>query len=253
MITDAVDRSFSTPAVSGDFPLVICRAFDEESYANDFVERGRFRMAKLQHYKHIEDNARRDTEEGQGSLHAPGSVVQVQLDKNRKVVGAREVSGNEHISSWVTNAIYVLCCSEPDGSGGFSHLEHFGAYVVCISDPRQFCQDLTDYLWAGPAEFACLAEYVTVRYDKHAIAKIWPSKREIVSLPYTQKPDSFSGEREVRIVAIPGIQDDEAHEFLMIDLGRKLPYVELLKSVAIDGNGTGVAWSTKSISIQRNL
>ena len=68
--------------VCGEFPEFCYRAFDYKKYAEDFMNRGVFRMGCQLYFKACESKSRCDPTEGTGSTKEPGFVTSIGFSQN---------------------------------------------------------------------------------------------------------------------------------------------------------------------------
>ena len=217
--------------VIGKYPDVVVRAFREKAHAEDFALRGRFRMGNLRTYTEIEDEGRRDRSEGEGHFQRFGMVncVDFSRDSDETTTSTRPGYVDSHIE--LLNPKFVFSCSRPRVDLDLLR-DRFGPWIVRINQPRRLAQDISDYLQTLPYRFAGRGgvEGCFVRYNKGEKSGTQSQAKDTIPLAYIQKPATFSGEREFRFVVIitgkPSKWFDD--DFLLLDLGRTLDYVELL-------------------------
>jgi len=215
--------------VIGKYPDTVFHAFDDRAHAEDFVLRGRFRMGNLRTYTEIEDEHRRDRSEGQGHFQRRGKVTSVDFsrDSDETTTTTRPGYVDTHIE--LLNPKFVFCCSLP--TVDLDLLRKHRPWVVRIDQPRRFAQEVSDYLQTLPYKFVGGVEGCFVQYNKGEKTRTQqPGAAAVIPLTYIQKPATFSAEKEFRFVVIAWAQPSKGFDddFLPLDLGRKLDYVELL-------------------------
>jgi hypothetical protein len=218
------------PATIGNYLPVLYRCFNEDKYARAFVERGQIRFGLLRYYKEIEDQIRKDSTEGKGSLHIPGNVTKIGLNRNGDVSRVWEVPDHLHFQTTSGNAIYILSCVYPPCNDVLKIPTKFGTYLVRINNPAKFGQEITNWLYAGPEDTRTrsVVECVRVLYNKGH--KVNEEMRQDTrwKLSFAQKPGKFAEEHEYRLVVISYRPAPTKEQFLYVDLDGPLTYAELL-------------------------
>jgi hypothetical protein len=160
-------------------PAVLVRGFKEQAHAESFLS-GNVRLQLDQVYRSIEDNERRDTEEGMARLTVPG-------------VGGTDV----HYGGSFHNPVYLLCCSDPAAAD-----PKFGRWVVCVNDPGTLLHALGDA--SSPIAGRTLEEVrlLRVRYSKDSRVADTPDPGERFQLMLAQKPANFAADCEWRYVVM---------------------------------------------------
>jgi hypothetical protein len=213
----------------GNYPKTVFRAFKERARAEDLVEHGRFRMGNLRTYTEIEDEARKDPSEGQGHFRRYGMVTAVDFSPDSDETVAITKPGYVETHIELLNPKFIFSCSLPSVNLGLLR-ERFGPWLVKIKQPRQFAQDISDYLETLPYRFGRGVEGCFVQYNKGE-----KTRRQLrissVPLAYMQKPAAtFSVEKEFRFVVIVSGKPTQwlDDDFLSLNLARKLDYIDLL-------------------------
>jgi hypothetical protein len=83
MQNNPLRRKMNTNRVCGEFPKFCYKAFENKEYAEDFMNRGTFRMGCQLSYRKTEDELRCDPTEGIGLTKEPDLVtvmLQSELD-----------------------------------------------------------------------------------------------------------------------------------------------------------------------------
>ena len=174
----------------GDYPNTVYRVFDDIQYAEDFIN-GSIRFSRLQNYKHIEDELRRDNTEGEAHvIH----------------------DGLHHHSSFASNSFYILCFHRTLEAAQQSK---FGKFIVEITNPRQLAIEITKWLDKQPYKHFGGIEGVNVEYSHGEEVDIEPTTIELARLTYSQKPIFFSDEDEFRLIFIRESCKDD-HVFVEI-------------------------------------
>jgi hypothetical protein len=108
-----------------DVPDVLYRGFEVLERARAFVNEGLVYFGWLRRYRDLEDEHRRDQNEGTAELRTP--VI---------------------LENWgVLNGIYVLCCSVADPTYVASK---FGRHLVRINNPEVLVADIRDHISSNP-------------------------------------------------------------------------------------------------------
>jgi hypothetical protein len=213
----------------GNYPKTVFRAFKDRAHAEDFVEHGRFRMGNLRTYTEIEDEGRKDSLEGQGHFQRFGMVTAVDFspDSDETMTVTKPGYVETHIE--LLNPKFIFSCSLPSVDLDLLR-KRFGPWLVKIKQPRQFAQDISDYLETLPYRFAGGVEGCFVQYNKEEKTRRQLRVSASTPLAYMQKSAAtFSVEKEFRFVVIVSGKPSQwlDDEFLSLNLGRKLDYVDL--------------------------
>jgi hypothetical protein len=218
----------------GDYPPQLWRFFDTAERAEKFIS-GNIRFGLLDYYKAIEDGARRDTAEGAGAFTAPADrVTTVVMDKTTvSVVGVREGPGDMNYHIDFGNPTYVLSCSDPRQADIERLRAKFGRFVVLITDPRRFGQDMTVKLSELENTHPLadgVVECARVDYDKGERRDKEPTREEKLKSAYAQKPAHFSEDFEYRFVIFrrQPVRRTDAEASVTIELDGPLPYLQRL-------------------------
>lgn len=179
------------------------RAFTKEQYAIDFVH-GKFRLGELGYYRRIEDRSRQDRSEGYGD-YFDSQMHQVHT----------ELGG----------AIYVLSFSNPDVDSSVLR-KKMGTFVVRVDDPESLASDVEQYLESRGIRTFNGVHGRPVEYTKGHIIHRNMDAHQCAVLSVIQKPKLYQYQCEYRFFTI--LKKDPQTEFLDIDLGRPITYVELL-------------------------
>ena len=185
-------------------PLFLYRAFKEDEHANQFLK-GKIRFGLLDYYKNSEDDSRRDPFEGESSTY----------------------SGQLHLKGGLCNPAYLLCTSGPDVDLNYLR-EKFGNYVVKITNPGQFRDDISNIKAFIPdVSISGNCDFKKVEYTKDQDQPIGVEGTVRLRLYYCQKHSWFSPECEYRYVIklkignIPG-------NFISCDVQKKLDYLAMI-------------------------
>ncbi len=193
---------------SDSLPRYLYRAFKCETFASDFVERGKFRMGRSRIYQEIEDIKRQDPNEGIGHY----------VDKD---------GIHEHFQ--LGNTMYLLCCSRPEVDYGYL-TEKMGRHVVRIIDPQRLVDDVNQFLASSQYKFPAGILCKAVQYSKGKKLSESLDKYCRAIFSTYQKTHSFKAEAEFRLIAIliDSCGSKEPGDYLEINLGKKLDYIETL-------------------------
>ncbi|MBW8000573.1 MAG: hypothetical protein FVQ80_00945 [Planctomycetes bacterium] len=190
----------NTNKVCGEFPEFCYRAFECKEYAEDFMDRGTFRMGCQLGYKTMENEARCDPTEGSGLIKVLAIVTSYSFsnDSTEEPICSQEMGYREE-SSKQCNPKFCFCTSLPEVDR--NHMKTFGKYIVKINNPRKLAEDINDYFTNNEeGKFLIVGCYIT--YNKGQKVDRPHLKNEILDMSYKQKPESFSDDREFRIVAL---------------------------------------------------
>jgi hypothetical protein len=211
----------------GNYPKVVLRFFKERAHAEEFVDHGKFRMGNLRIYTEIEDEDRKDPSEGQGHFQRYGTVTSVDFSRDSDETATWTEPGYVHSHIKLLNPKFIFSCSLPIVD--IDLLRKRWPWVVKIKQPRQFAQDICDFLETLPYRFGGGVKGCIVQYNKGEKS---PHQLRVASVPlaYMQKPAIFSIENEFRFVVIVSGKPSQwfDDDFLSVDLARKLDYVDLL-------------------------
>jgi hypothetical protein len=214
--------------VFGEFPPVLYRSFSKEQYAREFVDEGKLRIRPLEYYRYIEDNERRDATEGNGQCHYSGEVERVALDENGDVLRVEPTAGEIHLTTSISNIVFIYCCSFPP-EGNIDKLPgHFGDHTVEISDPLQFFHDMAEASSQFSELMVANVEVGEVVYDKGKVLDRKPTTEETFGMSIFQKPSQFSVEHEFRIAIMTGLVEYDRDGFIDLNIGRSLEYATLI-------------------------
>lgn len=175
----------------GDYPHTVYRVFDDIEYAKDFIN-GKLRFSRIQNYKDIEDELRKDIAEGEAHVI---------------------YDGLNHHSLFASNSFYILCFHKTLDAAQQSK---FGEFIVEIKKPRQLAVEITKWLDKQPYKHFGGIEGVNVEYTHGEEVDVEPTTAELARLTYSQKPSFFSGEDEFRFVFIRESCKDD-YVFVEID------------------------------------
>jgi len=189
-------------------PPYLYKGFTKEMYAMEFLEKGKFRLGLLEHYKTIEDDNRRDESEGKSE-----SIVKQYLpDFTLYLKGT-------HI-----NPLYLFCTSGPDVD--LEYMKAKWPFVVKITGPEKLKNSLDENKPLNTKmEIVSKCKIEKVRYTKWEAVEIDPDSIEAVRLSYTQKPRSYEKECEFRyiVTALP-TANHKPDRYLDYNLGYEIDY-----------------------------
>lgn len=190
------------------YPTLLYRAFTDLCYARLFADAGRFRLGRLDSYRDNENKERKDPAEGYGYY----------IDKN----GVAE-------NFELRNVIYVLCCSAENVDLAFLRRK-MGPFITKINDPKQLACDIAAYLKAQKIKLFADVGYRAVEYSRGEVVNAELDEMKRAELSIAQKHPCFSEQKEQRLYAIVNINRPRPllASHIEIDLGRRLPYVEVL-------------------------
>jgi hypothetical protein len=186
--------------------MILFRAFNDLFYANEFVH-GRLRIKTLASYRHIE-GPQQDPLEGFGNYSEP--------------------SGLTHTFN-ANNVAYLLCCSNENIDFDSMIRTGMGKYFVKIEDPDALASDINDNLINCGWRLFGTPKWHKVCYSKAQVidSELDPFQR--FELSYSQKPESFKHEQEVRLVVLPNIAPyAQVPDHLNLDIGLLLKYAYIV-------------------------
>lgn len=185
-------------------PPFLYRAFKEREHANQFLN-GKIRFGSLDYYQSSADESRQDSFEGESSAYL----------------------GNLRVRGKGCNPTFLLSTAGP--AVDLSYLrETFGNFVVKITNPGQFREDISNVKAFVPEVNVCGGcDFRKVEYTKDQDQPIDVRKAVKLRLYYCQKPLCFFRECEYRYVVQlePG---NTPGNFICCDFRRGLDYLEML-------------------------
>ncbi len=119
--------------------------------------------------------------------------------------------------------------------------DKFGIYIVKIDDPRKLAETINDYFISKGQNFLIVGCRVIYNKGQKLERKLTDNER--LDMAYKQKPESFSLEREFRIIAIrfgepckeeckfisgQFEQFEPDCKFIEVSLGRQLDYLSFV-------------------------
>ena len=192
----------------GDCPPELLRFFKKRKYAEEFIS-GIIRVGSLRYYQCIEDEKRKDPNEGSSSFTVlDENILTVKTNTNLDIGEISVAPGIMHINAITADPIYILSCTDPQRADIAKLKEEFGKHVVRISDPIELGQKLTyKFFELDPKHpFACKkVDCCKVSYGVNQLRDKEPSNHEIHKSSIAQKPAKFSKEGEVRLIVIPDL------------------------------------------------
>ncbi len=197
------------------------RAWKERPYFQDFLERGKLRLQRVQYYRKIEDADRADADEGEARLKVPGDVPVVMMDKETgKIVGEHTQPGHFNWSMGFHNPTYILCLSQPTVDTEFLK-QRFGPHVVHVFSPQRFCERVNTSLLGLQLNERSIAsiEWFQVRYDKGLVGPHPDDLLWSVRIAYGQKAPEHGVECEYRCAVVLSGGPVDSPEYLDITLG----------------------------------
>ena len=109
-----------------DCPQKLYRAFKDECYAQDFIRNGTIRLFSLAKYRHVDDDSRRDSDEGSAKYHQ-------RLPEFKNSI--------QEIDETHANQYYILCASGPEVNENYLKAK-YGKFVVKINSPVELMEDI---------------------------------------------------------------------------------------------------------------
>ena len=203
--------------------ILLVKVFDCKEHADAFLTFGRISMARLSHYRDIEDDERQDADEGGVILLEPS--VWVNGTKLPGVKRLRFDDGYEELryAFCMTHFLVDMNPSAPDRmreqiSGALPRLERFGPYAVFVRDAPQFMDRVKKAMpsqavtWKGDAvEYRSDSPSAQIM-NLHRLDPAMAVKRAFRKDPF------FELEREWRLVLCDG--SGGKTERIEFDVGR---------------------------------
>ncbi len=185
--------------VLGWYPKRVIRAFDEERYALDLIDHGKFRLGANTFYRKIESATKKDGNEGTGKFRYLGTRrVRIEsLDPNVPTSWSEE-EGEFEVTIGHGSPVYLLCCTLSPNTTLIE--KRFGKNKVEIQNPRRLAELIEDYFQSKSMAFYVLGKKVA--YDRDELFVRDPGPLESAELAYTQKSPRFIDDEEFRYCAL---------------------------------------------------
>jgi len=216
--------------IYGSFPSPLYKGFPKE-YAILFVENGSFIMRSINYYQYIEDQSRKDKDEGEGRVESIEEHQVLHIDQqSRNFLYSTIETGPVSYIFPSNNPRYIFCLSGPDVDVKYL-ASQYGGSVVCIKQPNNLVRDIASYLkqqYPNLSDTMWL-ECIKVRYDKGQLVQMYPKLdiNERLRMSYGQKEPRFSNDYEYRLVLTLPLTENPPIE-VRIELQKKLEYVEMV-------------------------
>ncbi len=206
-------------------PNVIYKIFDEKKYALNLINQGEFKVGTVRSFKTIEDSARRDESENSAIYQCKEEHLSVDKDGNltRSIGIVTTTVGAGGDDS------FIYCMTAPQ-SGDIAHTQRkFGKFYVRIKDVAQFLKDFQIAIDNNKtlSELGTTLDYSMVSYTKNTYLGAL-TREELLRLGWSQKPDAFKSEHEFRIRFWADNTLVVNNDKLILCVGRKLDYCELI-------------------------
>lgn len=199
-------------------PKYLYKFFDNKEYMGQFLQ-GSIRFASLEVYKKIEDEKRKDIDEGRarGKYRTDKMMYLKISNETGKVVERGYKPGDISITGDSPNKYFIFALS--DERADLKALsEKFGKYVVKIKD----IQKLLDLLNKN-CKFSWRVGRIIleqVKYDKdNYIAMDGNSPHLPVGYHFAQKPERYSHECEWRLVVTGSAIEEINEEYPRVEVG----------------------------------
>lgn len=234
LLLAAISMFIQSKNIDNKQPLTLLKFFRREEYARQFVA-GSIRLGSLSSYRNMESNPRQDQGEGNAAFSVDKDDLQsVVLGQDGSILRQETTSGEMFYQTANANPIYILSCADHRYVDIEVLKEKFGPFVVRIHEPELFREQIENHLRTLDAESPIVnrpAELIKVSYDKGQKRESEPNNAERYTISYSQKPESFSEECEYRYVVISckPISRDDGPEYITLELGQKLKYLELME------------------------
>jgi hypothetical protein len=215
--------------IQGSFDFPLYKGFKEKTHAESFISQGTIYLRPLSYYRTIEDQLRRDKDEGEGKLTALKSRPVISIDKESgKRTDTKQEIGPVYFSTSSINPRYILCFSGPDVNLEFLAFK-YGNHILRINQPRSLVNDIVSYMEQHLTLYETIwLKCLKVRYDKGQMVEDFPepASEERAELSYCQKSRESQEELESRLVVTISVGYDRYPTFIPIKLNKKLDYVE---------------------------
>jgi hypothetical protein len=191
-----------------DIPNSLLRDFGEPQYVERFIARGEFRLGKLQLYRNTEVKNRADLTEGFGYYRDENGIHE-----------NFEFGGHIYLLSLATLKVDI------------DYLKNkMGGSVVCINSVEQFMLDIHEYLMSNGYPIFGSVKGRFVQYNKGGVISDELDEMDRAILSIAQKPEYYSQESEYRLFVIINHRrcTKPLHDYIDINLGKKLDYAELI-------------------------
>ncbi len=200
------------------FPQYLYRFFNQKDHRDQFIQ-GLIRFGRLEAYKEIEDEQRKDKDEGdpRGKYKTDKQIYLKISNQTGKVVEHGIKLGDINISGYSPNNFFIV--SATDEKVNVEKIsEKFGKYVVKINNPQKLL-DLLNKNRKFPWSVGKIV-LERVKYDKDNYLEIEESNPHLpFGYYYAQKPQMFSDEMEWRFVLIGSGIDELEDKFVVIEIG----------------------------------
>ncbi len=166
--------------------------------------------------------------EGKGHFQSFSTVTTVTFVPGSDESSVGHAPGYVHTHTELLNPTFILSCALPRADLG--HLRsRFGVWLVKIYNPKEFAQELAGYLGQLADRFAGV-EGCVVHYNKGGRVRPTLSNIARTRLSYSQKPVTFSQDKEFRFVthAMGSPRSRFNDDYLYVDLGHSLDYVNVI-------------------------
>ncbi|MFH1032717.1 MAG: hypothetical protein V1767_09175 [Chloroflexota bacterium] len=186
-------------------------------------------MHDLNFYHSIEDQNRKDKNEGEGKAVIFTNRPVLQLDKKSgKILSRTNEFGPVYFGTSSINPRYTLCFSGPEVN--MKYLANHYGYVIRIRQPDKLVYEIASYLKQySNMPYTMWLECVQVKYDKgQQMSKLPPpASEERSKMSYGHKDPKFSNDCEYRLVlTLPLIKNSPKE--INIELRKELEYAEMV-------------------------
>ena len=197
-------------SVIGALPSRVFKAYRKEKHAQAFAEKGIIRLGQLQSYQRIEDPARRDGSEGEGSLRVPDQITSIHFNTETfEPVRTSVAPGYLDYQTTFMNSVHLFCLSGEQVDLDYLR-SAMGPHVVEVFDTPRFLKSFSNTLAAEPIahRIVMFAEVFEVAYNKTEIREAGNHLKYLHN-SVAQKPRGFASECEWRIAVVTdGIATD---------------------------------------------
>lgn len=227
----------------GSFPSPLYKAFTEEDYARDFLERGILIMRPLGYFREIEDLKRKDKDEGEGRVTIVKPRPVVELDpESGQILSIRQVTGEVFFGTASTNPCYLYCFSGPQVDVD-QLARKYGPYLLRVNQPNRLVSEIRSYLERYPDMPGTIwLHCIPVRYDKGQLVGELPEpgSEERLLMSCGQKADGDRHDCEYRLALRLPVPSGSPKE-IRVELRKRLEYADIVRWPA--GNVDASQWT----------
>ena len=213
------------------FPSPLYKVFKLEEHARDFMERGSLLMWSLSYFARIEDEERRDEDEGRGRVKiiGPRPVVVCNAESG-EIQSVRSEIGDVYFSTGSIHPCYLYCFHGPQVDRDYLARGRYGRYVLRINDPDALVCEIRGYLERCSPNTMWL-HCAPVRYDRDQLQEKLPDPASVerLLLSCCQKGEKDHVDCEYRLILrLPVPKSDSLPVAIRVELQRPLDCVDIV-------------------------